>query len=70
MCWSLTSRSQIPVLYRSSNPWPRPQGQAIFDQPLDVNQHNPYPTYLRGLIDSIGLSQRQIARDLGVDETL
>ncbi len=36
----------------------------------DINRHNPDPTYLRGLIHIIGLSQRQIARDLGIHETL
>ena len=36
----------------------------------DVSRHNPDPTYVRSLIDDIGLPQRQIARILGVDETL
>ena len=36
----------------------------------DIASHNPDPSYLRSLVANIGLSQRQIARDLGVDETL
>lgn len=36
----------------------------------DVINHRPDPTYLRELIAKIGLPQRQIARGLGVDETL
>ena len=36
----------------------------------NIDNHNPDPTYLRGLIDRIGQSQRSIARDLGIAETL
>ena len=36
----------------------------------DIKNRNPDPAYLRGLIDQIGLSQRAIARALGIDESL
>jgi len=36
----------------------------------DISQHNPDPAYLRELIEQIGMSQRAIARQLGIDETL
>ena len=36
----------------------------------DISQHNPDPTYLRELIAQIGLSQRAIARRLGIHETV
>jgi predicted transcriptional regulator len=36
----------------------------------DTSRHNPEPDYLRKLIDEIGYSQRAIARQLGIDETL
>jgi len=36
----------------------------------DIANHNPAPSYLRSLIARIGLSQRAIARRLGIDETL
>lgn len=35
-----------------------------------TSRHNPKPDYLRELIDDTGLSQRAIARQLGIDETL
>ncbi len=34
-----------------------------------VENHNPDPAYLRGLVSQIGLSQREVARRLGVNET-
>jgi transcriptional regulator with XRE-family HTH domain len=36
----------------------------------DATQHNPDPDYLRELIAQTGLSQRKIARTIGVDERL
>ena len=38
--------------------------------PNKQTQYNPAPTYLRELIAQIGLSQREIARRIGIDETL
>ena len=38
--------------------------------PDKSQRYNPDPTYLRELIAQIGLSQREIARRLGIDETL
>ena len=32
----------------------------------DATHHNPDPDYLRGLIDSAGISQREAARRLGI----
>jgi hypothetical protein len=34
----------------------------------DATQHNPAPAYLRGLLASAGLSQREAARQIGVSE--
>lgn len=34
----------------------------------NANNHNANPQYIRGLIDKIGLSQREIARTLGIPE--
>lgn len=37
---------------------------------LDARQyHNPDPAYLRELIERAGLSQREVARRLGVEDT-
>jgi len=36
----------------------------------DATQHNPDPVYLRELIAKTGMSQRKIARTLGIDERL
>lgn len=33
-------------------------------------QHNPDPAYLRGLIEKAGISQREAARRIGVNERL
>lgn len=38
--------------------------------PDKISNYNPSPTYLRNLISQIGLSQREIARRLGIDETV
>ena len=34
----------------------------------DATLHNPSPDYLRALIEKAGISQREAARRLGVDE--
>ena len=36
----------------------------------DITLHNPDPTYLRGLLDKAGLSQRKAAHMLGVSERM
>ena len=37
---------------------------------IDARQHhNPDPAYLRGLIERAGLSQPEVARRLGVEDT-
>lgn len=36
----------------------------------DATRHNPDPAYLRGLIERAGLSQREAARRVGVNERL
>jgi transcriptional regulator with XRE-family HTH domain len=35
----------------------------------DTRHHNPDPSYLRELVAQVGLSQREIARRLGVNES-
>ena len=37
---------------------------------FDLTKHNPDPTYLRGLLEQAGLSQRAAARTLGVSERM
>lgn len=34
----------------------------------DASQHNPDPRYLRGLLDSAGLTQRQAAQLMGISD--
>ena len=34
----------------------------------DATKHDPRPEYLRGLIDKAGLSQREAALRIGIDE--
>ena len=34
----------------------------------DASKHNPDPGYLRGLIEQTGLSQREVARQIGLSE--
>lgn len=36
----------------------------------DFNLYNPDPAYLRGLIQKTGLSQRAVARTIGVSERM
>lgn len=36
----------------------------------DATKHDPRPEYLRALIDSAGLSQRETARRIGVSERM
>lgn len=36
----------------------------------DANRHNPDPAYLRGLVAKTGLSQREIARRIGISDRL
>jgi transcriptional regulator with XRE-family HTH domain len=35
---------------------------------INKSNHNPSPEYLRGLIESAGISQREAARRLKIDE--
>lgn len=35
---------------------------------LHVKHHNPDPAYIRSLIEGAGVSQREAARRLGIDE--
>ena len=36
----------------------------------DSSRHNPDPRYLRGLLDAVGVSQRQAAQLIGVSERM
>ena len=38
--------------------------------PPDISRHNPDPAYLRGVLASAGLSQREAARRIGVSERM
>ncbi len=34
----------------------------------DSKKHNPSPDYLRSLVEKTGMSQRKVARTIGIDE--
>ncbi len=36
----------------------------------DATKHNPDPDYLRGLVEQSGMTQRAVARLIGIDERL
>lgn len=36
----------------------------------DATRHNPDPAYLRSLVERAGLSQREVARRLGISDRL